>query len=460
MYYTYEEFYQDQLDQYDVDFDLQFTEFIETDYQDYLALISSSNLSLICDGNVLYNSFKNCIKGVEWKESTQRLKMNLLITLLKMQQSIIDDSYKPKKVKEFIINERGRTRYIKPHDITDRIIQKALNDNILLPAVEDLLIYDNGASLKGKGLSFARDRFETHIKQAYNEYGKDAYILFIDFSKFFDNILHQKALDEFRPYISDSYFNFLIKVFKEFEIDVSYMDDADFELCESSLFNSIEYDEKVTDEMKTGKKMMRKSVGIGSQTSQITGIFYPHTIDNYCKIVKSIKYYGRYMDDTYIISNSKEYLINLLNQELIPMYNELGIFVNLKKTKIKNLSKDIVTYLKINYKFKNNGKLVRSVPRESFNRELRRLYKFKKLFIENRMTFIDIMLCYLSWRGTYFIYDSKQKIEFLDIKFRELFQYDGPMFIPDKHSKEPETIRVYESIINKTPESLMTNNIS
>ena len=36
-------------------------------------------------------------------------------------------------------------------------------------------------------------------------------------------------------------------------------------------------------------------------------------IDNYCKIVKCMKYYGRYMDDIYIIHEDKEYLKGLLN---------------------------------------------------------------------------------------------------------------------------------------------------
>lgn len=449
-------FYEEQLKLYDINMDLEFIDNIESDYNNYLLLINDSNLSKICGSNELYDSYKCCIKGVDWKESTQRLKMNLLITLLKIQKDIINNNYHPKKVKEFIINERGRTRYIKPHDILDRVVQKAFIDNILLPSVEDLLIYDNGASLKGKGLSFSRDRFELHLKRAYNEFGpENTYILFIDFSKFFDNILHQEALNQFRPYISDSYYNFLIDVFKDFEIDVSYMDDADFELSDSILFNSLEYDENISDDMKTGEKMMRKSVGIGSQTSQITGIFYPHTIDNYCKIIKGLKYYGRYMDDTYIIYNDKQFLIDLLNNELLPLYNSLGIFVNMKKTCIKNINNNIITYLKINYKFRNDGKLIRTVPRESFDRELRRLNKFRKLFIDGRMVFIDILLCYLSWRGTYFIYDSKNKISFLDNKFRELFNYNGPMFIPDKYSNDKTVIELYQSIINKSPNELI-----
>ena len=51
-----------------------------------------------------------------------------------------------------------------------------------------------------------------------------------------------------------------------------------------------------------------RGLGIGSQVSQICGLFYPSRIDNYCKIVKSLKYYGRYMDDIYIIHPDKKYL--------------------------------------------------------------------------------------------------------------------------------------------------------
>ncbi len=76
---------------------------------------------------------------------------------------------------------------------------------------------------------------------------------------------------------------------------------------------------------------MDKSVGIGSEISQISGLLYPSRIDNYCKIVKGLKYYGRYMDDTYVIHESKEYLKQLL-REITEICNEYGIFINNKKT--------------------------------------------------------------------------------------------------------------------------------
>ena len=47
---------------------------------------------------------------------------------------------------------------------------------------------------------------------------------------------------------------------------------------------------------------MSKSIDIGDQLSQVIGICYPHSIDNYIKYVRGQKFYGRYMDDWYIMN--------------------------------------------------------------------------------------------------------------------------------------------------------------
>ena len=165
--------------------------------------------------------------------------------------------------------------------------------------------------MKNKGISLQRKRFKIHLQKALKEYGNNGYILSIDFSKYFDNIEHKKALDMFAKYLTPKQINFLEKMFSEFEIDVSYMDESDFELCNSKLFNSLEYNEYINSnpsikDKLDGSKMMKKSMGIGNQLSQITGVHYPTMMDNYCKIVKGIPYYGRYMDDTYVIVETKE----------------------------------------------------------------------------------------------------------------------------------------------------------
>lgn len=370
----------------------------------------------VVNPNILYKSFKKCKNGVGWKGSVQRYRLDQLSEISKVYYSINDGTYKLSEPYEFIYNERGHMRYIKALTIADRVVQRAFNDNVINKAIINKLIYDNGASQKGKGISFSRNRFKYHLQSAYREFGSDGYILFIDFSKYFDNILHSEILNQLKGLISNDEFEFLKEVFHTFDIDVSYLSDEEYLNCRDDLFSLLEYCQ-IDKKLLTGEKIMEKSVGIGNQTSQATGIYYPHEIDNYCKIVLSIKYYGRYMDDTYIIAKEKDYLYDVLkNIEKICV--KLGIHINEKKTRIQPLNTTL-PYLKINYRILETGRIMEFVPNTIFQREKRRIDSFYKLYLNGKMKMSDILQCYLSWYGTYKKFDSKRKLKAIDIYFKQ-----------------------------------------
>lgn len=378
-----------------------------------------NKLNEIANANHLFQSFMKAKQSTDWKESVQKYEISVLQNIRSTQKELINETYKAKSMVEFELNERGRKRLIKSQHIKDRVIQRSLNDYVLIPRIRKYLIYDNGASLTGKGVDFSRKRFEVHLQRAFKEYQGEGYILHIDFSKYFDNIRHDMALDQYLRFLSEDEFKFISKCFKEFEVDVSYMSDEDYANCLSTLFNAVEYS-KLPKEFRTGEKMMPKSVGIGNQISQITGILYPHRIDNFCKIVKGLKYYGRYMDDTYIIHHDKKFLQELL-KELIVQCKSLGIFVNEKKTSIQKLT-GWNTFLKINYKITETGRLIKKVHNSTIRRERQRLRKFKKLLDKNRMSYDDILQCFMAWKGVYKKYDSGYKIRRLETYFHKLFK--------------------------------------
>lgn len=375
----------------------------------------------IYNANSLFDGYMKSRQGVEWKEGVQSYEANLLLNLLHMQSDLKNSCYKPKPMTEFKLQERGHTRLIKAQHIADRVVQRSLNDNVLIPKVRPKLIYDNGASLKDKGLEFARRRFEIHLRNAYREYGDSAYILLMDFTKYYDNVRHRQALEMFSKVLDADELAFVAGCFKEFEVDVSYMSDEEYKICMDIPFNALKYDE-IPRKKRTGQKTMRKSLGIGNQSAQVTGIYYPHRIDNYCKTVIGLRYYGRYMDDTYIITSSKEELKEIYTH-IKAMCSELGIFVNEDKTHIRKIS-GWLTWLKINYKSKPTGGLVRKVHSSSFRRERRKLKKFRRLCKEGKMSLSHAIHCYKSWRGSYSKYDSGIKLKKMDEYFYKLF-YGG-----------------------------------
>lgn len=377
------------------------------------------SLEDISNADALYNGYIKARQGVEWKEAVQKYEANLLLNILDTKRKINSWEYKPRPMTEFKLSERGHTRLIKAQSIYDRVVQRSLNDNVLIPKTRPLLIYDNGASLEGKGLSFGRRRFEIHLRKAYKEFGKDAYVLLMDFSKYYDNVVHEKALKAFGRVLSDDEMEFLKLSFKEFEVDVSYMSDSEFKGVESRIFNALDY-AKIPKRFRTGKRLLKKSLGIGNQSAQITGVLYPTPIDNYCKTVRGIKYYGRYMDDTYIIMKDKDELKNVY-AAISEKCRELGIFINCKKTHIYKMY-GWLTWLKINYRLTETGGLIRKVHSSTFRRERRRLNEFQKLVKQGKMTCKQAWYCYQSWRGGYKKYDSTEKLRKLDNYFNELFK--------------------------------------
>lgn len=347
-----------------------------------LTLDDTDNLiAIVADEENLIAAFHSAKKECSWKQSVQEYEANILDETYRLHKELLEGTYKPRNYFEFTLRERGKVREIKACNIRDRVVQKSLCDNILNPILTPKLIYDNGASLKGKGISFSRGRLEHHLHKYYREYGtNEGYILQIDFSKFFASIPHEPLLKKVEDVLPNDSCNWLIEL----------------------LVNSFDGD---------------KGLGIGSQISQIFGLFYPTEIDTYCKVVKGLKYYARYMDDIYIIHPDKKYLQQLL-VEITEIANTLGLVVNMRKTKICKIDRTFI-YLKIRYFLTETGKVVKKMHRDSITRERRRLKRFAGDRVE--IPYKDIENAYRSWRGGTREFNSRRSLRQMDLLYDELF---------------------------------------
>ena len=369
----------------------------------------------IFDGNVLYESFLKAKQGSDWKPQVQRFEMNLLFELSELQQEHETGNHVFLPSTEFTLHERGKVRRITGEQIHDRVAKHALCDEILTPAVRKYLIYDNSASIKGRGIDFSRNsRLLHHLRRYYTLHGSnDGYILLIDFSKYYDNIRHDRLMEQFEKYIHDERsLNFLRKVIDRSKVDVSYMDDEEYERCMEKVFNSLAYQD-VDKSLLTGEKFMYKHLNIGDQVAQIAGIIYPTPIDNYVKIVKGVKFYGRYMDDSYAIHESKEFLQELL-QGIIAIATELGITVNIRKTRICKLS-SLWRFLQVQYSLTETGRVIQKINPKRLTCMRRKMKKLVHILTEKE--FDD---WYGSWFRNHYRIMSKQQRENMDRLYNNL----------------------------------------
>lgn len=373
-------------------------------------------MNRVADMNVLLDAFDQCRRGSDWKASTQRYEANVMLKTLEIKQSIESGSYYPAKCKEFRLSERGKVRPVKAPTIEDRVVAKAHNQHILLPEIRKRIIYDNGASIKDRGNDFVKHRFETHIHKHFRQRGDNGgYILFADFTKFFDNIPHEQLKGQFYAFCrSPQEEQLTASLIDSFCPDVSFMSDEEFANAMNVPYNSLDHMGYIG----TGEKRLRKSLNIGSETSQSGGVYYPYVIDNYFKIVRGVKYYGRYMDDIYIIDDDKE-LLKEYRRELERISREIGLFINQKKTQIVPLNKPFV-WLKVKYTLTDSGKLIRNLHHDAIARERRRIKKYANLVRDGKIPKEDVVAAYRSWRGNAKLYDSGRSIGEMDKLFVSL----------------------------------------
>ncbi|MBR1384890.1 MAG: RNA-directed DNA polymerase [Ruminococcus sp.] len=375
----------------------------------------------ITDMNVLYDAFRASMKGSAWKEEPQRFEIDFLTEIIKLSNELENRTYKTTSGSIFIFRERGKARLIHGGRMRDRVVRHAICDTELTPKLKPYLIYNNGASQAGKGISFARENFEKDLHNYWLEHrSNEGYVGFIDFSKFYDNMQHDKLLESICPKISEDAGWLLTEILKTFEVDVSYMTDEEYAGCMEAKFNSIDYYDRIPEEARTGEKMMRKSVEIGDQVSQDIGVYFPTRVDNYAKIVRSCRRYGRYMDDIYIIAETKEEIRSVM-EGISEQAKELGLFINEKKTRIVKLS-GVYKYLQIRYSLTDTGKVIRRISRENIIRERRKLKAYKRLLDKGLMPEEDIENSFKSWMGSQCKYMSNQQIINMITLYQNLFR--------------------------------------
>jgi hypothetical protein len=144
-----------------------------------------------------------------------------------------------------------------------------LCDNVLIPELKYEFVKNNFAGQMNKGTLFGLDWLKSQMLLAYNKYGFNCWIVKADISKFFYNINHGILKDIIRYFIEDK---------------------DTYWLCEKFVDST-------------------EGIGIplGNQVSQVYALMYLSGLDHFITGELGVKYYGRYMDDFYLIVESREY---------------------------------------------------------------------------------------------------------------------------------------------------------
>ena len=142
----------------------------------------------------MYRAYRRSKRGKGYKKSASKFNVMALEGINVLIEQLKSKTYQISPYNEFKVYE-PKERVIKTTSFKDKVVQHSLCDNVILPRLQEIFIYDNCAGQIGKGTLFGIDRLKAHMREFYRRYGHNGYILKCDISKFFYSISHEQMKD-------------------------------------------------------------------------------------------------------------------------------------------------------------------------------------------------------------------------------------------------------------------------
>lgn len=337
------------------------------------------NLDLLCEFDNIYAAYRKARRGKSRKEAIKKFEINLLEAVQLISRELRDGTYQPSGYYSFHIFE-PKERVIETNAFRDKVVQHDLCDNIVEPEVTPHFVLDNYASQKNKGIFFALDRLSEFMHRYYRMHGSEGYILKGDIHHYFASIQHEPLRAALWKIITDP------DIRKILDKIIDSTDDP--------------------------------GVPIGNQTSQFFALLALNGMDHFVKDQLGAEFYGRYMDDFYVIcqtkAEAKSYL-SKIREYLSPLKLELN-----GKTQIFPLANGI-DFLGFHTYLTSTGYVVRKLRHRSVKKMRRRLHKFHDLYWAGKISKEKVDECYRSWCAYAAYGNCHRLINDMDILYRKVF---------------------------------------
>lgn len=312
----------------------------------------------VIDFNNMYQAYKVAKRGKGFKNSSAKFGTMALEGINALIEQLISKTYTISPYNEFTVYE-PKERVIKTTSFKDKVVQHSLCDNVILPKLQEIFIYDNCAGQKNKGTLFGLDRLSEHMKQFHRKHGFKGYILKCDISKFFYSISHEKLKD-------------IVEFHFSYDSDICWLCDLYIDSTEG------------------------KGIPLGNQINQGFALLYLDGMDKIIKYELGIEYYGRYMDDFYLIHHDREYLkycLETIEEYLVTLELSLN-----GKTQILPL-KNGISYLGFHTYISNSGRVIRRLKNQNKRNAQRKFLKMARLVSAGKLSEDRFRASYNSWKN-------------------------------------------------------------
>lgn len=312
---------------------------------------------IICDFGNLYKAYKKAKAGKGFNGSSAKFQTMNLEGLHILKEQLENQTYRMNPYNEFKVYE-PKERVIKSCSFKDKVVQHCLCDNLLHLKLANEFIRTNYAGQIGKGTHFGMDCLKEQMLDFHNHHGIDGWILKCDITKFFYQIDHDILKDIVDYYFPDDYTQWLNHLL----IDSTY----------------------------------GLGLPLGNQAAQVYALLMLNGLDHFVTGELGISFYGRYMDDFYLIHSNKEYLkwcLVCIKQ----FVDNLGLSLN-GKTQIIPFKNGLL-FTGFHHYITADGKYIRKLNGVNKRRIRKKIRVWAKLVNSGKMSEQKFYEKYNSWKN-------------------------------------------------------------
>lgn len=293
-----------------------------------------------CDDDLedtLFECYMMARRGKRKTVDEHKFEVFLEENLKQLADDIIHRRWKPSRSKAFVTHTPV-DREIFAAQFNDRIVHHLLYA-IVAPWWDKRFIYDSYSCRVGKGTDFGAERMQIFMRKASSNCKRKAYVLKGDISGYFMSLnrqtLYNKVMWGLKKQFPER--GFLYKLCEYLWREVIFDDP-----CLGARIVGRKKDWVV---LPYNKSLFHQPPGqgivIGNLTSQLLSNIMLNDFDWYVKRKLGFNFYGRYVDDFFIVVSAEEYARakQAFDEEIPARLKEEGLLMHPKKVYIQEVTK-------------------------------------------------------------------------------------------------------------------------
>lgn len=282
----------------------------------------------------VFQAYYECRRNKRRTCNALKFEVDYETQCVKLWREINNKTYEISRSICFIVT-RPKKREVFAANFRDRVVHHIIMRR-LEPLFEAEFIQDNYNCRKKKGTLYGIKRLHEQIKQCSENYTEDCYIGKFDFQGFFMSI--------HKPTLYKKLKQFIISKYNGGDIDILLY------LVEKVVLNNPEQNCIRRSPVSAWKGLPENKslftsdkdhgMPIGNLTSQMFANFYVNELDK--EMVKFFGYYGRYVDDFFIISKDKNKILQIIPYIREKLKQNLDITLHPNKIYIQHYKKGVL----------------------------------------------------------------------------------------------------------------------